>query len=448
MTSVRGVERYRTSRLGEDRRGRAASAAEHPVRIVAVGVRDRSSAAGAGGPPMTWLVSDAMTRTLITNGQIFDGSGAEPAAAAIAVEGDRIVALGNGLDGDEVVDATGKTVVPGMFDCHTHVMMSGVDMLKMLSRPFSLPFFQAVGNLRTTVECGITSVRDAGGADLGVAEAIRRGLVLGPRMQISITALSQTGGHGDGWLACGASLKVTHPGAPSGIIDGPEEVRRKVREVIRAGADVIKVMTSGGVLSPRDDPRHGHFRDDEIAMMVEEATAAGRFVMSHAQAADGIKAAVRNGVRSIEHGIYLDDEGIELMLDRGAWLVPTLVAPRAVLEIAANGGGLMPELVAKARMVADVHTDAVRRAVAAGVKIAMGTDSGVGAHGNNLDELRLMVECGMTPAAALHATTKSAAELCGVDDELGTIEPGKRADLTFFNGYVLDLVPKGGETMC
>ena len=152
-----------------------------------------------------------------------------------------------------------------------------------------------------------------------------------------------------------------------------------MREVIRAGADVIKIMTSGGVLSPRDDPRHGHFRDDEIAMMVAEATAAGLFVMSHAQAADGIKAAVRNGVRSIEHGIYLDDEGIELMLERGAWLVPTLVAPRAVLEIADAGGGLPPEVVEKARMVADVHTDAVRRAVAAGVKIAMGTDSGVGA---------------------------------------------------------------------
>jgi len=388
-----------------------------------------------------------MTRTLIAGGQVFDGTGSEPQVADVVVEGDRIVALGSGLDGDEVVEATGQTIVPGLFDCHTHVMMSGVDILKSLSRPFSLPFFQAVGNLRTTVECGITSVRDAGGADLGVAEAVRRGLVLGPRMQISITPISQTGGHGDGWLVCGASLKVTHPGAPSGIVDGPDEVRKKIREVIRAGADVIKVMTSGGVLSPRDDPRHGHFRDDEIAVMVAEATAAGLFVMSHAQAADGIKAAVRNGVRSIEHGIYLDDEAIDLMLDRGAWLVPTLVAPRAVLEIAAAGGALQPDVVAKARMVADVHTEAVRKAIGAGVKIAMGTDSGVGPHGNNLDELRLMVECGMSPAAALHATTRSAAELCGVADDRGTIEVGKRADLTFFDGDVLDVIPKGGEAM-
>src|SRR5215468_3402205 len=364
-----------------------------------------------------------MTRTLITGGQVFDGTGSDPAVADVVVEGERIVAVGTGLDGDEVVDATGQTVLPGLFDCHTHVMMSGVDLMRILNTPFSLRFFEAMGNLRTTVECGITSVRDAGGADLGVAEAVRRGLILGPRMQIAVTALSQTGGHGDDWMPCGVSLNLEYPGMPSSIVDGPFDARRRTREVIRSGANVLKIMTSGGVLSPRDDPRHGHFRDDEIAEMVAEATAAGLFVMSHAQAADGIKAAVRNGVRSIEHGIYLDDEGIELMLDRGAWLVPTLVAPRAVLEIAANGGGLMPELVAKARMVADVHTDAVRRAVAAGVKIAMGTDSGVGAHGNNLDELRLMVECGMTPAAALHATTKSAAELCGVADELGTIEP-------------------------
>jgi imidazolonepropionase-like amidohydrolase len=275
---------------------------------------------------------------------------------------------------------------------------------------------------------------------------VRRGLVTGPRMQISVTPLSQTGGHGDRWMVCGASLHVGHPGRPSGIIDGPDEARRRTREVIRAGANVIKIMTSGGVLSTRDDPRHGHLRDDEIGEIVAEATAAGLFVMSHAQAADGIKAAVRNGVRSIEHGVYLDDEGIDLMLEAGAWLVPTLLAPRAVLEIADAGGALTPEMVDKARMVADVHTEAVRRAIAAGVRIAMGTDSGVGPHGNNLDELRLMVECGMTPYAALHATTASAARLCGFDD-LGTIEAGKRADLTLFPGDVVELVEKGGRAM-
>jgi imidazolonepropionase-like amidohydrolase len=388
-----------------------------------------------------------VTRTLIAGGQVFDGTGAAPSAADVVVEDGRIVDVGLGLDGDEMVDATGSMLLPGLFDCHTHVMMSGVDLLRILNTPFSLRFFEAIGNLRTTVECGITSVRDAGGADLGVAEAVRRGLVVGPRMQISVTALSQTGGHGDDWMPCGVSLNVEYPGMPSSIVDGPVDARRRTREVIRSGANVLKIMTSGGVLSPRDDPRHGHFRDDEIAEMVAEATAAGLFVMSHAQAADGIKAALRNGVRSIEHGVYLDDEGIDIMLARGAWLVPTLIAPRAVLEIAESGGGLTPEMVAKARMVADVHTESVRRAIAAGVRVAMGTDSGVGPHGNNLDELRLMVECGMPPLAALHAATASAAALCGLDDRLGTIEVGKQADLTLFAGDVVELIDKGGQAM-
>jgi imidazolonepropionase-like amidohydrolase len=388
-----------------------------------------------------------VTRTVIAGGQVYDGTGAPPAPADVAVEDGRIVGIGIGLDGDVAIDAAGATLLPGLFDCHTHVMMSGVDLLKFLSTPFSLPFYEAIGNLRATVECGITSIRDAGGADLGVAEAVRRGLVVGPRMQIAITALSQTGGHADDWMPCGVSMNVDHPGRPSSIVDGPVEARRRTREVIRAGANVLKIMTSGGVLSSRDDPRHGHFRDDEIAEMVAEATAVGIFVMSHAHGADGIKAAVRNGVRSIEHGVYLDEEGVELMVARGAWLVPTLLAPRAVLDIADAGGGLTPEMVEKARMVATVHNDAVRRAIGAGVRIAMGTDSGVGPHGNNLDELRLLVECGMTPYAALHAATGSAARLCGVDNELGTIEVGKRADLTMVAGNVVDLIDKGGQAM-
>jgi imidazolonepropionase-like amidohydrolase len=388
-----------------------------------------------------------VTRTVIAGGLVFDGTGSAPAAADVVVEDGRIIDVGTGLDADQAVDATGATLLPGLFDCHTHVTVSGVDLLKFLNTPFSLPFYEAIGNLRATVECGITSIRDAGGADLGVATAVRRGLIPGPRMQISVTPLSQTGGHADSWMACGVSLNLEYPGMPSAIVDGADEARRRTREVIRAGADVIKIMTSGGVLSPRDDPRHGHFRDDEIAEMVAEATATGKFVMSHAQGADGIKAAVRNGVRSIEHGVYLDDEGIELMLSRGAWLVPTLIAPHAVLDIAAAGGGLTPEMVDKARMVVGVHTESVRRAIAAGVRIAMGTDSGVGPHGNNLDELRLMVECGMDPYAALHAATASAAKLCGVDEELGTIETGKRADLTLFAGNVDDLIDKGGQVM-
>src|SRR5262249_23760334 len=152
-------------------------------------------------------------------------------------------------------------------------------------------------------------------------------------------------------------LQGPHPGRPSGIADGPDEIRRKVRELIRAGADVIKVATSGGVLSPRTDPRHGHLRDAELAVLVEEARAAGLFVMAHAQATEGVRAAVRAGVRSIEHGIYLDDEAIGMMLDAGTWLVPTLVAPRGVQRAADAGLPIPDNMLAKARMVIDQHTD-------------------------------------------------------------------------------------------
>jgi imidazolonepropionase-like amidohydrolase len=319
--------------------------------------------------------------------------------------------------------------------------------MRHLHTPFSYRFYEAAHNLRRTLAQGITSVRDAGGADLGVAQAVRDGLVAGPRMQIAISMLSQTGGHGDGWHICGAELPLMgpHPGRPDTVVDGADEMRRTVRELLRAGADVIKVATSGGVLSARDDPRHPHFRPAELDVLVEEADAAGVAVMAHAQGAEGIKAAVRAGIRSIEHGIYLDDEAIELMLERGTWLVPTLAAPRAVLARAAAGASLPEAVVEKARAVQSVHDASVSRAVAAGVKVAMGTDAGVGPHGDNLDELALMAGCGMTPEQAWHATTLSAAELLGVDGELGSLEPGKRADVVVLDGDPQDLIGLSGR---
>jgi imidazolonepropionase-like amidohydrolase len=226
---------------------------------------------------------------------------------------------------------------------------------------------------------------------------------------------------------------------PDGLVDGPEELRRKVRELVRAGADVIKVATSGGVLSPTDDPRHAHFREDELTALVAEAAAAGRWVMAHAQGADGVKAAVRAGIRSIEHGVYLDDEAIELMLERGTWLVPTLVAPKGVLSAAAAGVPLPDAAVRKAVEVSEAHADSFRRAVASGVKVAMGTDSGVTPHGRNLAELELMARGGMEPAAVLHAATASAAALLGLEAELGTPEAGKRADLVAVDGDPFEL---------
>jgi imidazolonepropionase-like amidohydrolase len=387
-----------------------------------------------------------MTRSLFTGGMVLDGTGAHPAAADVVVEDGLIVDIGPDLDGDDAVDVTGRTILPGLFDCHTHVVVSSIDTMRLLQTPFSYRFFQAAHNLEATLRIGITTVRDAGGADLGVKQAVADGLVKGPRMQISLSMISQTGGHGDGWMPFGGSVRALlthHPGVPETIVDGPDEMRHKVRELVRMGADVIKVATSGGVLSPRDKPTHAHFRFEELEVLVEEATAAGIWVMAHAQATPGIKNAIRAGIRSIDHGIYLDDEAIEMMLARGTWLVPTLVAPMGVID-AADAGASIPEAsVAKAREVVEIHRQSFARAVAAGVKVAMGTDSGVTPHGRNLRELELMVAGGMTPMQAIEATTRSAAELMGLEEELGTLEPGKRADLVVIGGDPLDVAGIG-----
>jgi imidazolonepropionase-like amidohydrolase len=383
-----------------------------------------------------------MTRTLFAGGSVVDGTGADPSVADVVVEDGRIVEVGVGLDGDDRVDLAGKAVLPGLFDCHTHVVVSSIDTMRLLQTPFSYRFFEAARNLEATLRTGITTVRDAGGADLGVKEAVANGLVRGPRMQISLSMLSQTGGHGDGWMPFGGTVRALlshHPGVPETLVDGPDEMRHKVRELIRMGADVIKVAVSGGVLSPRDKPTHAHFRLAELEVLVEEATAAGIFVMAHAQAAPGIKNAIRAGIRSIDHGIYLDDEAIELMLENGTWLVPTLVAPRGVIDAAEAGAAIPDASVAKAREVIETHSASFAKAVSAGVKVAMGTDSGVTPHGRNLRELALMVEGGMTPMQAIVATTQTAAELMGLEDELGTLEPGKRADLVVIDGDPLEV---------
>ena len=391
----------------------------------------------------------AMTRVVFKGGTVVDGTGAAPAPGDVVIEGARIVDVGVDLDGDEAIDCQGRAVLPGLFDCHVHVMSSGPDLLARLQTPFSYRFFEAERNLRATLDTGITSVRDAGGADLGVKKAVEDGLIAGPRMQIAVIMLSQTGGHGDGWMACGTSVALEpHPGRPAAIVDGPDEMRRRVREIIRAGADVIKVATSGGVLSPRDDPRHGHFRDSELAVLAEEAAAAGLAVMAHAQATEGIKSAIRSGFRSIEHGIYLDDEAIGMMLDRGTWLVPTLVAPRAVIEAADSGASLTEAVVAKARGVIEAHNDSFRRAVDAGVRVAMGTDSGVGPHGTNLRELSLMTELSaMTALDAWVATTRDAARLLGVHERLGSLESGKEADVVVLDGDPTDLEKLGARVV-
>ena len=270
-----------------------------------------------------------MARTVFLGGRVFDGSGL--AGADVVIDGDRILDVGRGLDGDVAVDVAGASVLPGLFDCHVHTVLDGISPFQAMQRPFSYQFFLAARNLRTLLNLGITTVRDAGGADAGIRRALADKLIAGPRLQISVSMISQTGGHGDPVMPSGlpgSMFSAPHPGRPGGVADGPADLQLKAREMIRAGADVLKVATSGGVLSPDTNPRHGHYRAEELAALVAEAEAAGIPVMAHAQATAGIKEAIRAGVRSIEHGIFLDDEAVSMMVERGTWLVPTLVAPR------------------------------------------------------------------------------------------------------------------------
>lgn len=382
-----------------------------------------------------------MTHTLIRNGTLIDGTGAAPVPnGAVLLHDDRIAAAGR-LDalprpaGTLVeIDAQGGTILPGLIDAHVHMTMQNDGMMKHATTPFSLNFYLAVRYLRRTLDAGITTVRDAGGADLGLKRALEMGLVEGPRMQISITPLSITGGHLDFWLPSGQTLGLftPHPGLPSGICDGVDEVRRKVREVLRAGAEVIKVCSTGGVLSPTDHPEFTQFTPDELGVMVQEgAYRRGVKVMAHAQGAEGIKNAIRAGIHSIEHGIYLDEEAIELMLARGTFLVPTLLAPQAVIEQAEHTGTISEWALRKSKEVLQAHRDSIRRAHRAGVKIAMGTDAGVMPHGTNLRELGLMcAHAGMSPMEAIVATTRTAAECLGWQDRVGTLEAGKLGDVT------------------
>ncbi|QLL09228.1 metal-dependent hydrolase family protein [Mycobacterium vicinigordonae] len=383
-----------------------------------------------------------MKRLLICGGHIFDPVGGTAASGDVVIEGDRVVDVGLNLDGDQAIDASGRLVVPGFIDCHVHVMLDDVDTLRLIQTPFSLRFFQAARNLERTLRAGVTTVRDAAGADLGVKQAVSTGLIDGPDMQIAIGMLSQTGGHGDEWMPSGEcihGLWPPHPGHPSTVVDGADEMRRKVRELVRAGADVIKVATSGGVISPRSDPRRAELAEEELAVMMAEARAAHVHVMAHAQGTTGIKNAVRAGVRSIEHGVYLDDEAVEMMVHNGTWLVPTLSAPHAILRQADAAGGVLETTRNKAASVLEAHKASVALAYSAGVRIAMGTDAGISRHGDNLLELELMNEVGVSPVDALRAASTSAAELLDGGSDIGELTPGKRADLVILDGLDLSV---------
>jgi imidazolonepropionase-like amidohydrolase len=356
--------------------------------------------------------------------------------ATILIEDGRVLASGRRdavrVSADaQVIDAEGLTVLPGLIDCHVHLCMrgTGLDHGEALATPFSLTVLHAVESCRRTIEAGFTTVRDAGGTPAALRLAVERNYFPGPRMQLAIQILSQTGGHSDQHFPCGATLLWNPaPELPEPVVDGTEAMRRRVRELIRAGADWIKLCTSGGVLSPGDSPHHATFTLEEIQTAVAEAATQGRPVMAHAQATAGIKNALRGGVATIEHGIWLDDEAIGMMLEGGRALVPTLVAPLWVGRHAANGR--MPEYArTKSAVVGEDHRTSARRAIEAGVTIAFGTDSGVGPHGSNGEELLCLHDLGMDAADCIRSATTVAARVLGLEGKVGTLAEGAYGDL-------------------
>ncbi len=371
----------------------------------------------------------ANRQTILRNATLFDGTGAPPRAGMdVLVEGGRVAAVGSGLtarpDAD-VLDLAGRWLMPGLIDCHVHITFAG-DPQEAERAPTvhtAELAWTAAENARRTLAAGVTTVRDLGARD-GVAillrDAIAAGRLPGPRMRAAGAIICMTGGHG-WWIGRQA--------------DGPDDVRRAVREQLRAGADCIKFTATGGVMTPRVDPRAASFTEAELAAGVEEAHKAFVRAAAHAQGTQGIKNAVRAGIDSIEHGIFLDDEVIEEMKRRGTFLVPTLVAPE---NISRHGlaAGIPAYMVEKSDRVREAHRESFRRAVRAGVRIAMGTDAGTpfNRHGANAEEIALMVACGMEPTAALLAATREAAELLDLAHETGTVTPGRWADLLILDG--------------
>jgi imidazolonepropionase-like amidohydrolase len=382
--------------------------------------------------------------TAIVNATLIDGTGAGPVErATVVIEGDRIEKVGPGIEPPrdaEVIDAHGSTLMPGMIDSHVHFLSWPASMQESVLTAPSLRLFRGARNALDTLDAGITSVRDASGTPQGFKAALDRGLIHGPRTKISVSALSESGGHGDSTMPSGNRIqRYAGPEYPETVVDGPHEVLKAVRQLLRAGADFIKLCSTGGVLSPADEPGHTQFTPEEIAVMVHEAAAHGKTCMAHAQGNQGVKNAVYAGVESIEHGIWLDDEVIAAMKERNTFLVPTLVAPIWVLRREErNPGSVLPMAVRKTQEVIGVHQASFRQAVESGVRIAMGTDSGVGEHGSNAEELAVMVANGMTPMQAIVAKTKTASECIHAQNDVGTLEPGKLADLLLVDGSPLD----------
>jgi imidazolonepropionase-like amidohydrolase len=372
--------------------------------------------------------------------RLFDGkSDRIVSPGLIVVTNDRIVAVGPAAAipaGAETIDLGDATLLPGLMDAHTHIADPFErdyrnQELSLLKKPVSERTLGALENMRRTIMAGVTTIRDLGSEDfidIGLRNAAAEGKIIGPRIIASVHALGSTGGHCDPNAGFAAGIFGREPDFRDGVIDNPDQARLAVRYNIKNGADVIKVCATGGVLSLTDDVDTPQLTQAELDALVDEAHALRRKTAAHAHGAAGAKRAIRAGIDSIEHGSFLDDEALDMMKQRGTYYVPTLMAAQGLKE-RLEDGYLPPAVANKARLAMAALNDTVRKAIAKGVKIAVGTDSSVYPHGRNTEELGLLVNLGMRPLDALKAATSIDAQLLGVADRTGTIEPGKWADI-------------------
>jgi imidazolonepropionase-like amidohydrolase len=377
----------------------------------------------------------------IVGARLLDARSEVPLDGDTLVVGDdgRIAAIGRGRgivpDGATVLDAAGGTVVPGLIDCHVHLGSAFETTDASLQRSYTESVASMLACGREFLGQGVTTVRDAGGATAGIRRLFASGEWPGPRLQVSCSPLSITGGHGDGMSPSGVDLDGDRPRVelPDGVADGVDAVRLAVRRNVRAGADWIKVMATGGVYSLMDGPDAVQYSVEELTAIVEEAARAGlRGTLAHSENAAGTKNALRAGITSIEHGDGLDEEAVELMLARDVPLVPTLHISYEMLKPQYLERGITPPWAEeKQRELLPAIRRWVGLAAERGVRFAMGTD---GFRGSYLPgELALLVDHGLTPLRALEAATTSAARLLRIDAEVGTLEPGKVADLALLS---------------
>lgn len=382
--------------------------------------------------------------TLIRCGTLLDLPGSPPKTNVTLVIKNGVVdsvqpgldfkpALAAADDPLEEIDLRAAFVLPGLIDCHVHLGNEfTADIIARTVRETDGDItVNTLLNARKTIDAGFTTVRDLGGtpaAIFAVRDAINRGALVGPRIIAAGKAISITGGHGDPTNGLREDLGGI-PGPENGVGDGPDECAKAVRHQIKLGADVIKLTATGGVLSQSSAGLAQHFSDAELQSIVHAAHAMGRKVAAHAHGTDGINAALRAGVDSIEHGSYQTEESIGLFKSTKAWYVPTLLAGATVVANAQIPGFYPRMVVEKALTAGPVMQETFRKAHAAGVRIAFGTDTGVSPHGQNAREFALMVKAGMSPADCIVAATVSAAECCALDKQVGTLKPGMKADL-------------------